>query len=98
MLIIHLKVKHVPEWFPGAGFKRFAKAGQRPCDATADGPLEYVKESLKVGSWGPHESASILELIVVISPTETMFLLLRRVLVVWQNFGIGGSTKATSER
>ena len=41
-------VKHVPEWFPGAGFKRFARVACRKSDIAIDGPLEYVKELMKV--------------------------------------------------
>ena len=47
-LIVHREVKHVPKWFPGAGFKHFAKDAQRLFDVAVDGPIEYVKESLKV--------------------------------------------------
>ena len=41
-------MKYVPDWFPGTGFKQFAKAGRRLFDAATDDPLDYVKESLKV--------------------------------------------------
>ena len=40
--------KNVPDWFPGAGFKQFAKARRGPFDIVVDGPLNYVKEALKV--------------------------------------------------
>ena len=46
--MVQIQVKHIPEWFPGAGFKQFAKGGRKAFDAAVDGPLEYVKESLKV--------------------------------------------------
>ena len=46
--MIYPKVKYVPEWFPGAGFKRFAKEGVRVFGMAVEGPLEWVKESLKV--------------------------------------------------
>jgi hypothetical protein len=41
-------VKNIPDWFPGAGFKQFAKAGRGLFDIAVDGPLDYVKETLKV--------------------------------------------------
>ena len=41
-------VKHVPGWFPGTGFKQFAEVGRKLFDVAVDGPLDYVKESLKV--------------------------------------------------
>jgi len=46
-----------------------------------DGPLEYVKEALKVGSYGARELVLILGLVVMISPTKATFPLLRRVLI-----------------
>ena len=41
-------MRHVPGWFPGAGFKQFANVGRGLFDVAVDGPLDYVKESLKV--------------------------------------------------
>jgi hypothetical protein len=55
-------VKHVPDWFPGAGFKQFAKIGRELFDVAVDGPLDYVKESLKVGPSMPRARISILGL------------------------------------
>lgn len=48
-LTIRPPVKYVPGWFPGAGFKQFAKIGQVLFDIAVDGPFDYVKETLKVG-------------------------------------------------
>ena len=42
------EVKYVPEWFPGGGFKTFARAGLELFSIAVDSPLEYVKESLRV--------------------------------------------------
>jgi len=47
-LIIKPQVRHVPDWFPGAEFKRFAKAGRELFSAAVDDPLDHAKESLKV--------------------------------------------------
>lgn len=41
-------VEHVPEWFPGARFKTFARTSRRKFDAIVNGTFEYVKESMKV--------------------------------------------------
>ena len=41
-------VKYVPEWFPGAGFKTTAREVQEMLDISVGGPLEHVKESMKV--------------------------------------------------
>jgi hypothetical protein len=41
-------VKHVPDWFPGTGFKTFAKVARRKLDAVVNEPIEHVKGSMKV--------------------------------------------------
>ena len=51
----HTQVKNVPEWFPGAGFRRFAREGRKMFNVAVDGPLEWVKESLKVSPRGSRE-------------------------------------------
>ena len=48
LLTICPEVKHVPEWFPGAGFKHFAKEAGKLFAVAVDGPLEHVKENLRV--------------------------------------------------
>ena len=54
-MIIYPEVKYVPEWFPGAGFKRFAKEGGRLFGMAVEGPLEWVKGSLKVSQCCPRK-------------------------------------------
>ena len=41
---------HVPDWFPGAGFKTFARVARGKFDVIVNEPLEYVKELIKVSS------------------------------------------------
>ena len=41
-------VKHVPEWFPGAGFKTFARASRETNCVMVNEPLKHVKEMMKV--------------------------------------------------
>ena len=43
-----LTVKYVPEWFPGAGFQRFARLGKRNIDDSVNLPFQHVKESFQV--------------------------------------------------
>jgi len=43
-----LTVKYVPDWFPGAGFKKFAKETRKGLDNSMDHPFQYVKETLQV--------------------------------------------------
>jgi len=59
-LIIWPQVSHVPDWFPGAGFKRFAKVGRELLDTAVNGPLDHVKESLKVSPSTLHTYISVL--------------------------------------
>ncbi|KDQ53918.1 hypothetical protein JAAARDRAFT_416633 [Jaapia argillacea MUCL 33604] len=40
-------LKHVPTWFPGAGFKRKAEAWRRLSDEFINGPFEAVKTTLR---------------------------------------------------
>ena len=41
-------VKYVPEWFPGAGFKAFARVARKNLDDSINPPFQHVKKSLKV--------------------------------------------------
>jgi hypothetical protein len=41
-------VKRVPEWFPGAGFKRFARVAKKKLDDSVITPFQHVKESFEV--------------------------------------------------
>ena len=41
-------VKYIPEWFPGAGFKRFARLTRKGLEDSMDHPFQYVKEALQV--------------------------------------------------
>jgi hypothetical protein len=80
-----------PEWFPGSGFKRFAKEAQAMFDLAVEGPLEYVKESLKVCFC----DYFTLTLIVATRPMAAMSLSPRRVSIAWKSCRIKDSTRAT---
>ena len=41
-------VKYVPEWFPGAGFKTFARIAKKDLDDSITPPFQYVKEAFEV--------------------------------------------------
>jgi len=43
-----LIVRYVPDWFPGTGFKALAKEARNKFNIPARGPLEYVKNAMKV--------------------------------------------------
>ncbi|KAL7914398.1 cytochrome P450 [Trichoderma velutinum] len=41
---------YLPEWFPGAGFKRIAREAKANVDASADVPFEFVKQQMAMGT------------------------------------------------
>ena len=41
-----LLVKYVPEWFPGAGFQRFAKASRKCANDLVNVPFEFVRRQM----------------------------------------------------
>ncbi|KAF5372596.1 hypothetical protein D9758_005204 [Tetrapyrgos nigripes] len=41
---------HLPEWFPGAGFKQIAKEWGKSLSDTVEKPYEYVKEQMASGT------------------------------------------------
>ena len=53
------KVTYLPEWFPGAGFKAFAKVGEKAMNRAVDGPLEHVKDCLKVSTLNTSSKVSL---------------------------------------
>ncbi|KAH7920238.1 CyP450 monooxygenase [Leucogyrophana mollusca] len=42
--------QHLPEWFPGAGFKRFARECRKLTRELRDEPYEYVKRTMAAGT------------------------------------------------
>ena len=43
-----LTVRYIPDWFPGAKFKVLAKETRDKFKVAVDGPMEYVKNAMKV--------------------------------------------------
>ena len=41
-------VRYIPDWFPGMGFKVHAKEVREKFKVSVEGPLEYVKNAMKV--------------------------------------------------
>lgn len=54
-------VKYVPSWFPGAEFKRKAKAWNKNVQDTIDVPYAFVQEQMKKGKYEPSYLSSLLE-------------------------------------
>lgn len=46
-------LSYLPEWFPGAGFKRKAREWRGLLDASADIPYAFAKEQMEKGSYQP---------------------------------------------
>jgi len=42
-------LRYLPDWFPGTGFKAFAKGIRDKYQMSVDGPMEYVKDAMKSG-------------------------------------------------
>ena len=42
----NILVKHVPEWFPGTGFKKKAREWRKLSEAMINEPYEMVKEKV----------------------------------------------------
>jgi hypothetical protein len=43
-------VRYLPDWFPGTGFKAVGKEARDKYQISIDGPMEYVKNAMKVSS------------------------------------------------
>jgi hypothetical protein len=50
-----ITVKWVPEWVPGAGFKKFARITKKSIDDSVNLPFQHVKKSFEVCK--PHHSS-----------------------------------------
>ncbi|OCH90935.1 cytochrome P450 [Obba rivulosa] len=61
-------LKHVPAWFPGAGWKRFAQNAHRNVDAMHDAPHKFVKQQMAAGTATP--SFASLHLSDCLTPDE----------------------------
>ncbi|KZP27197.1 cytochrome P450 [Athelia psychrophila] len=53
-------LKHVPSWFPGAGFKRKAKEWKRHIDETLEAPFKALKEDIALAVWQNRHSQRCL--------------------------------------
>ncbi|KAG1781057.1 cytochrome P450 [Suillus placidus] len=52
---------NVPEWFPGAGFKRLAREWRQSTDEMVDVPYKFVKEQMDAGIAPMSFTSSLLE-------------------------------------
>ncbi|KAF9479694.1 cytochrome P450 [Pholiota conissans] len=63
-------LKHIPEWFPGAGFKRLAKDGAKRTRDLRDIPFNAVKKSMADGSAQQSFAYEILEKVKANNPNS----------------------------
>ncbi|RAL13437.1 cytochrome P450 [Aspergillus homomorphus CBS 101889] len=54
-------LKHVPAWFPGAGFKRTGLAWNRILLTTVEKPYQFVRQQMQRGKHTPSYVSSLLE-------------------------------------
>ncbi|KAJ7488270.1 cytochrome P450 [Mycena latifolia] len=43
-------LRHIPSWFPGAGFKRIAKSWKKTLEKMANEPFEFTKQQMAAGT------------------------------------------------
>ncbi|KAL7954630.1 cytochrome P450 [Trichoderma compactum] len=44
-------LRHLPDWFPGTGFKQMAREARANLDASADDPFDFVKQQMATGTF-----------------------------------------------
>lgn len=54
-------LRHVPSWFPGAGFKKYAEEAKALTDEMQNVPLEFVKKNMVSLSFDLANPSSISE-------------------------------------
>lgn len=54
-------LRHLPEWFPGAGFKRTAREWKAMNEASAYIPYNFVKKQMEMGAHQPSYISELIE-------------------------------------
>jgi hypothetical protein len=54
-------LKHVPAWFPGAGFKKTAKEWSNTLKEMVDMPFDFTKQQMAAGIAPPSFTSNLLE-------------------------------------
>jgi hypothetical protein len=63
-------VRHIPDWFPGTGFKVLAKEAREKFEISVNGPLDYVKNAMKVSQQSSSASNCVSKPSVITSPAR----------------------------
>ncbi|KAH7096828.1 cytochrome P450 [Auriculariales sp. MPI-PUGE-AT-0066] len=66
-------LKHVPEWFPGAQFKRTAREWKDVIHRTLTYPLGWVEEQIRLGKAEPSFARDYMALVASSEEERTMF-------------------------
>ncbi|KAL7790345.1 cytochrome P450 [Trichoderma ceciliae] len=54
-------LSHLPDWFPGAGFKRIAREWKALIDASADIPYEFAKKQMEKDTYQPSYTSKLIQ-------------------------------------
>jgi len=65
-----LVVRHIPDWFPGTGFRALAKEARDKFKISINGPFEYVKNALKVSPQSSPRSDCVFNPRATTSPAK----------------------------
>ncbi|KAJ3565256.1 hypothetical protein NP233_g7746 [Leucocoprinus birnbaumii] len=63
-------MRHIPSWFPGAGWKRMAESFREINRAVALLPFERVKQEMRSGEAGPSMAATLVEKLSEVEPAK----------------------------
>ena len=65
-----LIVQYIPDWFPGMGFKVYAKEVREKFRISVNGPLEYVKNAIEVRSQSSLTPDCVFNISLITSPAR----------------------------
>ncbi|PCH37164.1 cytochrome P450 [Wolfiporia cocos MD-104 SS10] len=63
-------LRYVPDWFPGAGFKKIAKRWRKTMERARDEPYDFVKSQLEKGVAEPSFTANLISDSMTLTPEE----------------------------
>ena len=63
-------VRYIPDWFPGMGFKVHAKEVREKFKVSVEGPLEYVKNAMKVRPQSIPTPDCVFKISLITSPAR----------------------------
>ena len=70
LLIIPHAVRYLPDWLPGTEFKALAEGARQKFEISRDGPMEYVKTTMKVCPQSDRKPKFARVLTIPVSPAR----------------------------